>query len=218
MEEPRNHQSTPHANPAAEGGPEPVGTAIWTVPNVISMLRIGLIGVFGWLLVAGYDLWAVAALAAAGISDFLDGFLARRWHQVTALGRVLDPAADRLLTVVVVIGLAIRGAVPWWLVAVLLARDLVVGIALLVGRSHRVSTPQVTFTGKAATAALYVFLPLAFLAHDRWDGVHVAAIVGALAAAGLYWISGIAYVRDVAQRARSSAPGASVQGTQERLG
>ncbi|MFW7415127.1 CDP-alcohol phosphatidyltransferase family protein [Demequina sp. SO4-18] len=218
MEEPRDLESMEHPDATANPRADQFSSAVWTVPNVISMVRIALIGVFGWLLVAGHDLWAVAALAAAGVSDFLDGFLARRWSQVTALGRLLDPAADRLLTIVVVIALALRGAVPWWLVAILLARDAMVAIVVMVGHSHRVSSPQVTFTGKAATAALYVFLPLAFLAFERWDGVHVAAIVGACAAAGLYWISGIAYVRDVAARARSTANGASADAPPHRLG
>ncbi|MDN4481731.1 CDP-alcohol phosphatidyltransferase family protein [Demequina muriae] len=218
MEEPRDLESKTPPEATARDLPVRVSSAVWTVPNVISMVRIGLIGVFGWLLVAGYDLWAVGALVAAGVSDFLDGFLARRWQQVTVLGRLLDPAADRLLTIVVVIALALRGAVPWWLVAILLARDAMVATVVLVGRTHHVSTPQVTFTGKAATAALYVFLPLAFLAHDRWDGVHVAAIIGACAAAGLYWISGIAYVRDVSQRSHSGTIGASARRGQEHLG
>jgi len=179
---------------------------IWTVPNAISMLRIALIGVFGWTLVIGQDGWAIAALALAGISDFLDGYLARRWNQVTALGRILEPAADRMLTVVVVLGLGIRGIVPWIVVAVLLARDVVVGVALVIGRSRGIESPQVTFLGKAATAALYFFLPLAFLAFARWDAVHTLAIVGAWLAAVLYWLAGLGYVRDVARRSGGRAP------------
>ena len=97
---------------------------VWTVPNVISMMRIVLIGVFVYLMANEHDVWAFATLAAAGISDFLDGFLARRWNQVTELGRILgadvnlseelrmvgygseierplNPRADRLLAVLV---------------------------------------------------------------------------------------------------------------------
>lgn len=192
--------------------------AVWTVPNAISIARIVLIVVFGWQIVAGHDAWAIAALAAAGVSDFLDGYLARRWNQVTALGRVLDPAADRLLTVVVVLALAIRGVIGWWLVAILLARDVMVGIALLAGRSRGVPSPQVTFVGKAATFGLYVTLPLAFLAYGRWDGVHTVAIIAACAAAVLYWISGLGYVRDVVRRAHPEEGGASVARSSERLG
>lgn len=190
-----------------------ISSAVWTVPNGISMARIVLIAVFGWLIVAGYDLWAIVTLVVAGVSDFLDGYLARRWQQVTKLGGILDPTADRLLTIVVVLALAIRGVIPWWLLAVLFARDIVVGIALLYARRRRINVPEVTFVGKAATFALYFFLPLAFLAFERWDTVHLIAIVGATATAVLYWISGVFYVTDVIQRSRSKTPtGASAPG------
>lgn len=168
---------------------------------MITMVRIVLIGVFLILLIREHDAWAIAVLALAGVSDFADGYLARRWNQSTALGRILDPAADRLLTVAVGVGLAVREIVPWWIVAVILARDVMVGIVLLWGRRQRVSSPQVTFVGKAATFGLYVMLPLAYLAFDRWDVVHSIAIAGVIAATVLYWWSGAQYVRDVRRRA-----------------
>lgn len=186
---------------------------MWTVPNGISMARIVLIGVFGWLMIAGHDLWAIAALVVAGVSDFLDGYLARRWHQVTKLGSILDPTADRLLTIVVVLALAVRGIIPWWLLAILFARDIVVGVALLHARRKRIDVPDVSFVGKSATFALYFFLPLAFLAFERWDTVHVIAIVGATLTAALYWISGVMYVQDVVTRSRGkSRAGATAPG------
>lgn len=193
-------------------------TAVWTIPNVISMVRIGLIGVFGWLLVRGYDGWAIIALAGAGISDFLDGFLARRWHQVTRLGRILDPAADRMLTFVVVLGLALRGVIPWWLLGVLFARDAMVGIALVIARARGVRSPQVTFMGKVATACLYVFLPLAFLSFERWEGAYTVALMGACGAAVLYWVAGIGYVKDISERAHEHPGGASPETARNGLG
>ena len=178
--------------------------AVWTVPNAISALRIVLIVVFAVLLVAHQDAWAIATLAVAGVSDFLDGYLARRWNQVTKLGRILDPTADRMLTIAVVLGLGIRGIIPWWLVSVLLARDVVVGIALLYGRSRGAESPQVTLVGKWATGLLYFFLPLAYLADvafDDWPWLHTVAIAGATFCAVLYWAAGIGYIKDVRQRA-----------------
>ena len=182
--------------------------AVWTIPNAISALRIVLIIVFAVLLIAHEDGWAIATLALAGISDFLDGYLARRWNQVTKLGRILDPTADRMLTIAVVFGLGIRGIIPWWLVGVLFTRDIVVGIALLYGRSRGVDSPQVTMTGKWATGLLYLFLPLAYLAAvafgvEGW--LHTVAIVGATASAVLYWAAGLGYVKDVRQRAAHPA-------------
>jgi cardiolipin synthase len=179
-----------------------------TVPNGITIGRIALIVAFGVLLVRSADGWAIAVLALAGVSDFLDGFLARRWGQTTELGRVLDPAADRLLTVVVVLGLAWRDIIPWWLVALLLARDVVMGVALLWWRRRGAATPQVTMLGKSATFALYVFLPLAYLAFDRWDGVHAFAVWAAAASAIAYWGSAVQYLaqlRATPSRAVNSA-------------
>jgi len=186
----------------------------WTVPNVITATRIVLIAVFGVLLVRHQDAWAIAVLAVAGVSDFFDGYLARRWNQQTNLGRLLDPAADRILTVVVVVGLALRGIVPWWLVIVLLARDAVVGLMLLWGRSRHAEAPRVTWWGKAATFALYVFLPLSYLAFERWPVVHTVAIVGAACAAVLYWWSAWGYVTAIVRAVPSGeSPTASTPGT-----
>jgi cardiolipin synthase len=195
-------------------------SAIWTIPNIISMVRIALIVVFAVTLATHHDGWAIASLAAAGFSDFFDGYLARRWNQVTELGRILDPTADRMLTIAVVLGLAIREIIPWWLLGVLFARDIVVGVALLYARSRGVDAPQVTMIGKWATALLYFFLPLAYLADVAFSGahwLHTVAIVGASVAAVLYWVAGLGYVRDVRDRAASLPQGddAAYTGTTE---
>ncbi|WP_430866739.1 CDP-alcohol phosphatidyltransferase family protein [Demequina aurantiaca] len=195
------------ADDSADGaavGNESISDAIWTIPNAISALRILLIVVFVVLLGNHQDGWAIAALAIAGISDFLDGYLARRWNQVTKLGRLLDPAADRILTVAVVLALAVRGIVPWWLVVLILLRDLVVGVALAIGKRGGVSTPQVTFIGKLATLLLYFALPIAYLCYDRWDQLYVLALVFTFGATVLYWWAGIGYVLDVRRRSRET--------------
>jgi cardiolipin synthase len=188
----------------AKGEPEP-SSRVWTIPNLISMARIALIVVFAVLLATHRDGWAIIALVAAGVSDFFDGFLARRWNQVTKLGRVLDPAADRLLTLAVVIGLGLRGIIPWWLVGILLARDVVVGVALLVGKRRGAAAPRVTFVGKAATFGLYWFLPLSYLAYGHSDLWHAVGVWGAAVSAAVYWYAGVGYVADVARRSRASA-------------
>jgi len=176
-----------------------------TLPNAITMVRLVLIVVFGALLVRHHDAWAIAVLAVAGVSDFLDGYLARRLGQTSALGRLLDPAADRLLTIVVVLGFAWRDIIPWWLVGVLLARDAVMGLALLWLRGRHGSAPTVTFLGKTATAALYFFLPLSYLAFGRWEIVHTIAIVGAALAAVAYWGSAAQYLAQI-RRTGTLAP------------
>ncbi len=178
---------------------------VWTIPNVISLVRIALIVVFIALIVGRHDAWAITALITAGVSDFLDGYLARRWNQVSRLGRILDPAADRLLTFAVVVGLAARGVIPWWLTGVLLLRDALVGLALLIARSRGVESSQVTFVGKAATFGLYAFLPwmyIAFLA--GWEVAGTVFFVGTLAASVLYWVSGVGYLIDLGKRMRGA--------------
>lgn len=189
--------------------------AVWTIPNAISALRIVLIVVFAVLLANHQDGWAIAALAVAGVSDFLDGYLARRWNQVTALGRILDPAADRMLTIAVVLGLALRGIVPWWLLVVLFTRDIVVGIVLALGKRRGIHTPQVTFVGKLATLLLYFALPIAYLCFDRWDTLYTLSIVFATVAAGFYWWAGLGYVLDVRRRFIGQAASGTVAAVPE---
>ncbi len=183
--------------------PAPPPTAWWrrnaTLPNVITIVRMALMVVFVVLLARHADAWAITALAVAGLSDFLDGYLARRLGQMSDLGRMLDPVADRLLTVAVVVGLAWRDIIPWWLVAVLLVRDAVLATALLWLVRRGLATPVVTFLGKSATAALYVSLPLAYLAFDRWDSVYTVALWGAAAGALAYWGSAVQYLAQARQ-------------------
>ena len=98
-----------------------VSTRIWTVPNVLSMLRLLLVPVFLVLVVAGEYVPALVVLVTASLTDLLDGFLARRFDQVTRLGQLLDPAADRLYIFAALIGLAANQLVPWWIVIVIVA-------------------------------------------------------------------------------------------------
>ena len=96
----------------------------WTVPNVLSVIRLIGVPIFLWLALGPRaDGWAVAVLAVAGLTDWLDGRIARRWHQVSRIGQMLDPVADRLYIFATVIALTLRDVIPLWLVIVLIARD-----------------------------------------------------------------------------------------------
>src|ERR1700730_15321700 len=133
---------------AGRTGPRDTVDRVLTVPNAISMARLGGVPVFLWLvLVPQADWLAVGLLIAAGLSDWLDGKLARAWNQQSRLGQVLDPAADRAYIAATLAGLAIRGIIPWWLVAVLASRELVLGVALLALRRHSYGPLQVSFLG-----------------------------------------------------------------------
>ena len=175
---------------------------VWTIPNVISMIRIALIGVFAWLFVSEHDAWAIATLAVTGASDFLDGYLARRLNQQTRLGALLDPAADRLLTFTIVVTFAARGIIPLWLLIALLARDVVMALALVVAKRAKVSPPEVTYTGKAATFGLYLWLPLAYIGFLVNDGTMIVGLIGASLSALMYWWSAGEYISDIRRRIR----------------
>jgi cardiolipin synthase (CMP-forming) len=175
-----------------------ISDRVWTIPNVISFIRLLMVPVFAVLIFRGHDGWALIVLAGSGASDWLDGVLARRLGQVSRLGQVLDPAADRLFILVTLLGLAVRGVVPWWMVGVLLARELMLFVLLLLLARRGYGPLQVHLAGKAGTFALLYAFPLLLLAH--WGGVvgDLASVFGwAFAWWGivLYWFAGLLYVR-----------------------
>ncbi len=185
--------------PGAGGvAPAVPGDRILTVPNAISMARLAGVPVFLWLVLGPKaDWWAVGLLIAAGVSDWLDGKLARAWNQQSRLGQVLDPAADRLYIAATLAGLAVRGIIPWWLVAVLVSRELVLGVALLALRRHSYGPLQVSFLGKAATLCLLYAFPLLFLGSHAGDAALAARVTGwafAIWGTALYWWAAALYL------------------------
>jgi cardiolipin synthase len=186
------------------------GDRVLTVPNAISVARLAGVPVFLWLVLGPHaDWWAVALLIAAGVSDWLDGKLARAWNQQSRLGQVLDPAADRLYIAATLAALAIRGIIPWWLVAVLVLRELVLAVALLVLRHYSIGPLQVSFLGKAATLCLLYAFPLLFLGSHAGDAALTARVIGwafAIWGTALYWWAAALYLiqaRQVIAAARS---------------
>jgi cardiolipin synthase len=176
-----------------------VATRIWTIPNALSVLRIVGVPIFLWLIVvAEQDLWAFGVLVLAGISDWLDGFLARKLRQTSPIGAILDPLADRLYIAATLIGLALRAFIPWWLVAVLVLRELMLlGLVPRLRRSGRIALP-VTLVGKAGTFALLWGFPFLLLSEQPGLVGPLAFILGwafALWGTYLYWWAGIVYVR-----------------------
>lgn len=152
------------ASPSPAARSAEVSDRILTVPNVLSAARLVLIGVFVYLLVIVHDdAPAVAVLMVSGASDWADGKIARLLGQSSRLGMLLDPAVDRLYMVVVPVALGLRGMVPWWIIAVLLARDLLLAATLPVLRRRGLTALPVTYIGKAATFALMSAFPLILL-------------------------------------------------------
>ncbi|HEY5986868.1 MAG TPA: CDP-alcohol phosphatidyltransferase family protein [Streptosporangiaceae bacterium] len=171
---------------------------ILTVPNGISVARLAGVPVFLWLVLGPKaDGWAVGLLIAAGLSDWLDGKIARAWNQQSRLGQVLDPTADRLYIAATLFGLAARGFIPWWLVAVLMSREVVLGAALLALRQHGYSPLQVSLVGKTATLCLLYAFPLLFLSAHAGPAALAARITGwsfAIWGSALYWTSAALYL------------------------
>ncbi len=143
---------------------------VLTVPNALSLLRLVLVPVFLWLLLGREaDALAFVVLLVSGFSDWADGKLARLLNQSSTLGALLDPAADRIYMIVIPIGLGVRGIVPWWLIAILLGRDLLLVLSVPLLRTRGMTALPVTYVGKAATFALMYGFP--FILGGQLDNV-----------------------------------------------
>ncbi|MDQ1725070.1 MAG: hypothetical protein QOG52_2098 [Frankiaceae bacterium] len=174
-----------------------------TIPNALSFLRLLGVPVFLWLILGPHaDGWALALLMVSGITDWLDGVLARVLNQRSHFGALLDPLADRLYIVSTIVALTVRGIVPVILTVVILLRDVVMTATLPVLRRHGYGPLQVHFLGKAATFAMLYALPLLLLG-DGNSPVHAASRVAGWAmllwGTGLYWHSAWLYLGQVRQ-------------------
>jgi len=152
---------------------------IWTIPNLLSMLRLAGVPLFLWLLLGPEaDGWALVVLAVSAITDWADGKLARLLNQYSRLGELLDPAADRLYIFATLIAFVIRGFIPWWVAALLIGRDLILALALPVLRRHGYGPLPVHYLGKAATFCLLYAFPLLLLAQGTSTVARVALPIG----------------------------------------
>ena len=173
-----------------------VGTRIWTIPNVLSMLRLALVPVFLVFIVIGDYVAALVVLVVASFTDLLDGYLARRLKQITRLGQLLDPAADRLYIFAALVGLAANELVPWWIVVIIVARDVFLLVLGIVLANHGYGPLPVHQLGKVATFALFFGLPVIMLGLAFPSVQPVSEPVGwaiTLWGAFLYWWAGIIY-------------------------
>jgi cardiolipin synthase (CMP-forming) len=174
---------------------------VWTVPNMLSMGRLAGVPVFLWLVLGPEaDGWALALLMLSGVTDWLDGYLARRLDQTSQLGQILDPVADRLYILSTVIGLAARDIIPWWVAVVLPARDAFLWCLVPFLRTRGYSSLPVHFLGKAATANLLYAFPLLLLGDGTGTLPYLAKVFGwafAIWGIGLYWWAGLLYAWQV---------------------
>lgn len=174
---------------------------ILTWPNFLSALRLALVPVFLWLILIDENLLAFSVLAFSSFTDWLDGYLARKLNQMTRLGQLLDPAADRLFILASLLGLAFTDKVPWWLVVVVVGRDFVLFFSLPFLAQVGYGPLPVNYSGKAGTFALLYAFPLMLLPNvlpSDW-AVVIYPIAWAFAFWGilLYWWAGAIYLRQV---------------------
>lgn len=177
---------------------EDAESRIWTAPNILSASRIAGIAVFCYLLFGpGLRIAAAVLLAVSGVTDFADGWIARRFKQVSNLGKVLDPTADRIVVVTAVIAIVVYGAIPLWLGVVILVREALVSGAVLLLAALGARRIDVIWVGKAGTFGLLGCLPL-FLAADgagSWEHpLRIVTYVLVVPALALSWYAAAAYL------------------------
>jgi cardiolipin synthase (CMP-forming) len=189
---------------------------VLTVPNALSFVRLLGVPVFLWLVLGPEaDGWALVVLMVSGVTDYLDGKLARRLNQTSKIGQVLDPVADRLYILAVVVGLALRDIIPVWLAVLLPMRDVFLWCLVPFLRTRGYSALPVHFLGKAATANLLYAFPLLLLGDGQGVVPTLADVFGwafAIWGTALYWWAGFLYAWQVYRllgdrpRPRHSAP------------
>lgn len=180
-----------------------------TWPNLISLVRLLLIPVFVWLVVVGHPGWALVVLVVIGVSDWADGFVARRFDQGSKLGKAVDPVADRLAIIAIVLSLVLTGLLPLFVVIVVVGVDLVLAVmssVLFRGNPDL----DVTWTGKIRSALLFVGLPvLLFSAVHTVDAnapwVRVVALVFVYLGTAGHVVAGAQYAVAMVRKRRAVA-------------
>lgn len=162
---------TAHHEPSEPDG----GAGIITIPNLITLVRLACVPVFLWLLIGRDDhLGAAVLLGVLGATDWVDGYLARRLGQVSEVGKILDPTADRIMLLVAVVAIAWEGSVPWWFAGLALAREGAVSVIAIVLGALGARRIDVTWWGKTGTFLLMFSFPLFLSSSADWAAADVA--------------------------------------------
>jgi cardiolipin synthase len=179
-----------------------VSSRILTVPNFLSFIRLALVPVFLVLIIVRADFAALVVLVVSSVTDYFDGMIARRFGQITRLGQLLDPAADRLFIFAALIGLSVSGIIPWWLGVGIIARDVMLGVLGIILANHGFGPLPVHHLGKFGTFSLLYALPILMLGAAFSEITWITNPVGwafALWGAFIYWWAGIIYLRETAR-------------------
>jgi cardiolipin synthase len=180
---------------------------IWTVPNQITLLRLGFLPLFLILISYEHYRWALAVLVVAGLSDAIDGLLARKLNQRSSLGAYLDPIADKLLLSSSFVILAMKKEIAWWLTIIVLSRDiliLVVAVVIILIFGYRPFPPSLL--GKATTM-LQIVLVFVVVLWAAYPGLPLFRVKELLiyAVTALATVSAFHYSVSIARRLSSPA-------------
>jgi cardiolipin synthase len=191
--------ASPDATAAREADPK--AERVLTVPNVITVVRLLCVPLFVWLLFdADERVAAFLLLGALGATDWVDGYVARRFDQGSDLGKVLDPTADRVLLLVATVSLTIDGAVPAWLGIAVLVREVVISVATLALAAAGARRIEVQWVGKAGTFALmfafpgFLWLSAISPSTGYYDLLEVATWIVAIVGLALSYYAALRYV------------------------
>ena len=182
-----------------------VSNRIFTIPNLLSFIRLLLVPVFLIFIIAGLDFAALLVLVVSSATDYFDGQIARRFSQVSRLGQLLDPAADRLFILSALIGLCVRGIIPWWLLVIIVSRDVALAVLYIILANNGYGPLPVHHLGKVATFSLLYAMPVLMLGLAFTQIQWITNPVGwafALWGAFLYWWAGIVYIGETARVVR----------------
>ncbi|MFP1676143.1 CDP-alcohol phosphatidyltransferase family protein [Gardnerella sp. Marseille-Q9185] len=172
---------------------------VLTVPNLISFLRICSIPYIAWLITKNHMILALVVLAISAFSDCIDGYIARRWNQVSKLGQILDPIADRLLIIFSTVALAIAAIIPWWALVLVVLRDVIMAALVVLLAQHDYGPLPVNFVGKAGTALIMLAIVSLMIVYavstEAMFVLYAAAIACGIWGIVLYWYAGLLYYR-----------------------
>ena len=172
---------------------------VLTVPNLISFLRICSIPYIAWLITKNHMILALVVLAISAFSDCIDGYIARRWNQVSKLGQILDPIADRLLIIFSTVALAIAKIIPWWALVLVVLRDVIMAALVVLLAQHDYGPLPVNFVGKAGTALIMLAIVSLMIVYavntEAMFVLYAAAIACGVWGVVLYWYAGLLYYR-----------------------
>lgn len=175
---------------------QPLATSEWrTIPNLLSFGRLAVTPILGWLIVKGHTNYATGLFGAMGISDYLDGYIARRTNTITDLGTTLDPISDRVVAMTAIVTMMIGDFLPAWMGIPVLLRDAALSVVFLFVARRGFGKPKVRRVGKTATFALFLALPALILGGVlRTAGLALFGIGGVL-----YYVAAYRYAQDARQ-------------------